>query len=449
MNIGCFSSKRGKDRCRHFVITCQQNGHYVISGDPHTHHSLVELISYYQTSEIEPFGENLTVACSKEEDRSVYDEISWGQPTSAKQSATVTTPVLTRQISGSSPITKPSKETTSHQPSKPRGEHQGPQKSLSNEWRTLSSEETNSTPPGPERRSLLTSFEEDFGGEGNVGYSELKMPKVPHKASSDTSQEPEGPGQANSSSCRKKINTAYAPTKQLDRLYSEKVSLAETSGPETIYSEIGLNQDLSGRVFPETQSGPSPLLLPKKATLGSPASTPPRLSPKLPNKPNVPLEPQGSETPLATSTTSLVTDKDCHKPSQAKSLSGSPRETLYGQVHKLKSHHSIVSSDDNKSDTYEQIPFVWMKSIPREQDPERIPKSLPTKPKDFHEPISAKTGRSLKTQVYAENPDERIPSDLPKCSSSSRNARPVENTYEQIHFGPAKETEGKGTQKVW
>ncbi|KAJ7311256.1 hypothetical protein JRQ81_006870 [Phrynocephalus forsythii] len=278
-------SGRGKDRWRHFVITWQQNGHYIISGDSRTHHSLVELISYYQTSEIQPLGGNLTVACSPETDA------------------------------------------------------------------------------GPERRSLLASFEEDFGGEGTLSYSELKLPKAPYKASSDTSQDPEGPGQANTSSCRKKINMACSPTKQTDRVYSKKVSLAESSSPEIIYSEIGLSQDMGCWMLPETQSGESYLLPPKTVTLSSPASTPPKLSPKLPNKPNLSMEHQGPEAPLAPSMTSLGVDKDGQKPTLVKNPPGSSRDTLYGQVHKLKTHHSIIASGDAASDTYEQIPFRWTKTI--------------------------------------------------------------------------------------
>ncbi|NXA41123.1 SH2D7 protein, partial [Eudromia elegans] len=56
---------RGKDRCRHFVISYLSNGHYVVSGDTCTHDSLAELISYYQTAAIEPFGERLTIAYAK------------------------------------------------------------------------------------------------------------------------------------------------------------------------------------------------------------------------------------------------------------------------------------------------------------------------------------------------------------------------------------------------
>lgn len=82
----------------------------------------------------------LSLPFLQEGEKSVYDEISLGQQTSAKQSAPATTPTLTWQISGSSSITRPSKKTSSHQPSIPRGKHPGPQKSLSKEWRTLSSE---------------------------------------------------------------------------------------------------------------------------------------------------------------------------------------------------------------------------------------------------------------------------------------------------------------------
>lgn len=55
--------KRGNDRCRHFVITQNQDGQFVISGDCQTYGSLTELIEHYKVSPIQPFGEYLTSSC--------------------------------------------------------------------------------------------------------------------------------------------------------------------------------------------------------------------------------------------------------------------------------------------------------------------------------------------------------------------------------------------------
>ncbi|XP_042329929.1 SH2 domain-containing protein 7 [Sceloporus undulatus] len=170
MISGCFSPKRGKDRCRHFVISHQRNGYYAISGDTQTHPSLAELISYYQRTEIEPFSEKLTVACSKQEETSVYDKISLEQQTSSKQSSTGA-PMLTRQVSGSSPI--PAKANTSNQPKKQGKKLQEQKKSLSKEKPDLSPEDPDDAPPVPARSNLLLSesFEDDFKENNHPVYN--------------------------------------------------------------------------------------------------------------------------------------------------------------------------------------------------------------------------------------------------------------------------------------
>ncbi|KYO21336.1 SH2 domain-containing protein 7 isoform C [Alligator mississippiensis] len=143
--IGYILSYRGKDRCRHFVINYLRNGHYVVSGDTCTHESLADLIEYYQTSEIEPFGENLTTACTQRLEKSVYDEISWDQQTSSKQSKSssgTVNPLLIKQVSGSLPTTVPKKDT----PSSPAQDEKHPslplrsKKTLQEQQRNLSGE---------------------------------------------------------------------------------------------------------------------------------------------------------------------------------------------------------------------------------------------------------------------------------------------------------------------
>ncbi|KTG38332.1 hypothetical protein cypCar_00017171 [Cyprinus carpio] len=55
-----FISRQGQDRCRHFVINQTKTGLLVVSGDSTTHNSLIELISHFKTTPIQPFGEYLT-----------------------------------------------------------------------------------------------------------------------------------------------------------------------------------------------------------------------------------------------------------------------------------------------------------------------------------------------------------------------------------------------------
>ncbi|XP_073508793.1 uncharacterized protein [Phyllobates terribilis] len=58
--FGYILSYKGRDRCRHFVINQLPDGELVVSGDCYSHESLPALISYYQNTPIEPFGEKLS-----------------------------------------------------------------------------------------------------------------------------------------------------------------------------------------------------------------------------------------------------------------------------------------------------------------------------------------------------------------------------------------------------
>ncbi|KAG9267193.1 SH2 domain-containing protein 7-like [Astyanax mexicanus] len=56
---GFILSYRGEDRCRHFVINQTEDGLLVVTGDSITHTSLPELIQFFKTTPIQPFGEYL------------------------------------------------------------------------------------------------------------------------------------------------------------------------------------------------------------------------------------------------------------------------------------------------------------------------------------------------------------------------------------------------------
>ncbi|XP_035275394.1 mucin-2-like [Anguilla anguilla] len=73
--IGYILSYRGQDRCRHFVITQNKSGQFAVSGDTKTHDSLANLIEYYKSCPIEPFGEKLTTSCFQTPSSEVYDVV--------------------------------------------------------------------------------------------------------------------------------------------------------------------------------------------------------------------------------------------------------------------------------------------------------------------------------------------------------------------------------------
>uniref|UniRef100_A0A8C9Y3F0 SH2 domain-containing protein n=1 Tax=Sander lucioperca TaxID=283035 RepID=A0A8C9Y3F0_SANLU len=75
--IGYILSYKGLDRCRHFVITQNPDGQFVISGDCQTYGSLTELIEHYKVSPIQPFGEYLTSSCYEVRRGELYDVVNY------------------------------------------------------------------------------------------------------------------------------------------------------------------------------------------------------------------------------------------------------------------------------------------------------------------------------------------------------------------------------------
>ncbi|XP_047436379.1 SH2 domain-containing protein 7 [Mugil cephalus] len=75
--IGYILSYKGHDRCRHFVINQDQDGHFVIAGDCQKYGSLPELIEHYKVSPIQPFGEYLSSSCYQVETDELYDVVSY------------------------------------------------------------------------------------------------------------------------------------------------------------------------------------------------------------------------------------------------------------------------------------------------------------------------------------------------------------------------------------
>uniref|UniRef100_A0A8C2WBM4 SH2 domain-containing protein n=1 Tax=Cyclopterus lumpus TaxID=8103 RepID=A0A8C2WBM4_CYCLU len=64
--IGYILSYKGRDRCRHFVINQSESGQFLVCGDTEGHNSVSDLIEYYTSSPIQPFGEYLASSCFEE-----------------------------------------------------------------------------------------------------------------------------------------------------------------------------------------------------------------------------------------------------------------------------------------------------------------------------------------------------------------------------------------------
>ncbi|KAK2842295.1 hypothetical protein Q5P01_012495 [Channa striata] len=73
--IGYILSYKGRDRCRHFVINHDETGQFVVCGDTKGHGTVSDLIEYYKSTPIQPFGEYLTSSCSGALNEELYDII--------------------------------------------------------------------------------------------------------------------------------------------------------------------------------------------------------------------------------------------------------------------------------------------------------------------------------------------------------------------------------------
>ncbi|XP_043960459.1 SH2 domain-containing protein 7 [Gambusia affinis] len=74
--IGYILSYKGQDRCRHFVISQNPEGQFVIAGDCQLFGSLTQLIEHYKVRPIQPFGEFLTSSCCQDDADDLYDVVN-------------------------------------------------------------------------------------------------------------------------------------------------------------------------------------------------------------------------------------------------------------------------------------------------------------------------------------------------------------------------------------
>ncbi|XP_025933604.1 SH2 domain-containing protein 7 [Apteryx mantelli] len=375
--IGYILSYRGKDRCRHFVINHLSNGHYVVSGDTCTHESLAELISYYQTSVIEPFGESLTIAYAKTADKSIYDDIAWDQKNKPNNKAIAS--LLVKKMSGSSTATVPVGDTYSNSDHSEKLLDFSSRSKRTFQDHSQKAEDSDIAPPLPERSSLLTleTFRHDTDRQDNIVYAELNKrfltdTAIALKMHTATEKLLENSACLSTDTQWKhgtKISTVYAMTKQTEHTHSKNTDLLKPSPPEIVYAELQLQQ-CKNHSFLHSQTLHS-LTLPlssapeTKLSLNSPASLHSAFTPKLPNKARFTTESQSSEEQLTAYETSFHCSEGLRKSDEKVSYE-SLTHRMYGQIEKMK------SGFDNVSTVYERIPTGWLKSFSSDQASERI-----------------------------------------------------------------------------
>ncbi|XP_074491521.1 hematopoietic SH2 domain-containing protein homolog [Sebastes fasciatus] len=78
--IGYTLSYCAEDRCRHFMISALEDGHYIILGEKRRHRSLHDLVDFHRRTPIVPFSQVLTVACGQtSNDQTDYAELLFPQ----------------------------------------------------------------------------------------------------------------------------------------------------------------------------------------------------------------------------------------------------------------------------------------------------------------------------------------------------------------------------------
>ncbi|KAM9351685.1 uncharacterized protein ABDE67_006539 [Symphorus nematophorus] len=227
--IGYILSYKGRDRCRHFVINQSESGQFVVCGDTEGHDTVSDLIEYYKTSPIEPFGEYLTSSCIEELNEDLYDIIQ----VSHKE----------RPAAAVKNMRKPQMNSPSEQPPT------RPPKSIRTQ---------EAIPPLPRRsRHLDTGPQNEQDG---VLYAQLRkqsprgMPRFQHL--SQDSLPADNPGRP-------------------DRSTSQDQNIRRCS-PDSVYSELG-HLDSKSRSLPLLDNGSDGE---QSFRLSAPPLTPPRLSPK-------------------------------------------------------------------------------------------------------------------------------------------------------------------------
>ncbi|XP_069480510.1 SH2 domain-containing protein 7 [Ambystoma mexicanum] len=374
-SIGYILSYRGKDRCRHFVINQLKNGSYIVSGDTCAHKSLAALISYYQTSQIEPFGELLTKCCSQYTDRGEYDQISLNSLNQNKPNGPCQIP--------RAPASLPKPGKTFQEP----GVHSFPEEG------TPSAQGSGDAPLLPERSSLLMAFllqdapESDQMKVGGMVYAQLNRAKLSKRIPDsekykEISNGSNAPPQEDLKIHHKPTGQMYSEVKKgnsfnttiKEPLPTHVCDPRKSATPAIVYSEVNVeharNQSFASGArgsyslpCPEVQKAqktPSPEM--KKLTLKTPPSTPPKLSPKLISKAKTPPDTVVSEWEYSSYATSITVNNGSKKPGQGVPQDP-PSNSKHGALYEEFTYSSVSTARSNNiTNDYEQVPMSWPKA---------------------------------------------------------------------------------------
>ncbi|XP_068169522.1 SH2 domain-containing protein 7-like isoform X2 [Antennarius striatus] len=231
--IGYILSYKGSDRCRHFVINQSDSGHFVICGDTEEHGTVYDLIEYYKSSPIQPFGEFLTSSCFEVLNEELYDNIQ----VSLKESPAVDTAAAFNSMHTQS-------NRSQQPPMRPPKNSRAP----------------NEAPPLPRRSRHLDIIPQN--DKDRVLYAQLRkhsprdLPSFHHYCQDGATGE-------------YPVRAERSPTRNIRR-YSP------TSGPDSFIAELSLmdTKNLSVPFLDDSSEAERPYRL-----RASP-HTPPRLSPK-------------------------------------------------------------------------------------------------------------------------------------------------------------------------
>uniref|UniRef100_A0A8P4JZ00 SH2 domain-containing protein n=1 Tax=Dicentrarchus labrax TaxID=13489 RepID=A0A8P4JZ00_DICLA len=327
--IGYILSYKGRDRCRHFVINQSESGQFVVCGDTEGHNTVSNLIEYYKTSPIQPFGEYLTSSCFGVRQNSL---VTFFKVALIKNDGLIGVLFLQAlnedlyDIIQVSPKEKPvttlgavrnvSKQQTDPAPVQP------PTRPPKNN-RTLEE-----VPPLPRRSRHL-----DIGplnDQDKVLYAQLRkqspreIPRFQHLC--QDSLPGDYPGRAERSTTQDQNTRRYSPP----------------AGPDSVYSELGL-LDSKSRSLPLLDNSSDQE---QSYRLSAPPHTPPRLSPK-PGRQNTCYGPPPEKTDL------------CNRPSSSHSLEHMSDNAVYHLAGRPGSPHTTLSetrSEEQSDSVYAEVP---------------------------------------------------------------------------------------------
>ncbi|XP_074488979.1 uncharacterized protein LOC141766223 [Sebastes fasciatus] len=229
--IGYILSYKGRDRCRHFVINQSETGQFVVCGDTEEHYSVSGLIEYYKTSPFQPFGEYLTSTCFEALDKELYDIIQVKEKPVASVRAVRSNP-QTNSTSEKPPVRPPKSKRTPEE-----------------------------GPPLPRRSRALDNG--PLNDPDKVMYAQLRKQSPREIPRSQHIPQDNSPGD----------NLGRAAGRSTTQ---DQSRCSPPSGPESVYSELGL-LDSKSRSLPRLDNSSDGE---QSYRLSAPPHTPPRLSPK-------------------------------------------------------------------------------------------------------------------------------------------------------------------------